>query len=104
MGSRKDLVFLLLVTFVIFYQAGYCQAPDKRIIYVSSESGEPFGYDGNVELLNKTFTASGWEHMYYESIDTTGLFSDETCLLFLEGSYATTFSALSSFYIDNSII
>ncbi len=87
------------MTFVVFCNSGYGQAPDMRIVYLSSESGEPLGYNGNIELLNSVFNPSGWEHLYYESIDTSGLFSNETCLLFLEGSYST-FSDLTDFYND----
>ncbi|HNO29938.1 MAG TPA: T9SS type A sorting domain-containing protein [Chitinophagales bacterium] len=73
------------------------QVPDKRIIYVSSSFGEPYGAISNYVILDQAFGLDSWEHLYYQTLDTSYLFSDSTCLIFLEGAFNTE-GVFLSFY------
>jgi len=87
----------LVGIFILLRCTLFGQAPDKRIVYVSSSFGEPYDAISNYYILDQTFGTDSWEHLYYQTIDTSYLFSDSTCLIFLEGAFNTE-SAFLSFY------
>lgn len=67
-----------------FCYVGFTQAPDKRIIYLSDDD---LNNSFNHSLLNDVFGEDNWEEFYYVSLDTTGIFSANTCMIFMEGSH-----------------
>lgn len=77
-------ILLTLILFILQRDA-VAQAPDKRIVYIGGG-----GIDNtlNIQLMNEVFGVSNWEQLSYGSIDTTDLFSTNTCFIFIEGSYA----------------
>jgi hypothetical protein len=80
---KHCLTFFLLLFFVNGLL--FAQAPDKRIIYIGGG-----GIDNtlNISLMDDVFGESNWEQFNYGGIDTAGLFSENTCMIFIEGSFS----------------
>lgn len=92
-------IFLFLFTLIRFFPITcHAQSPDNRVIFISSYSGSFCDgvYDGDVKLMNDVFGEDGWEHLLFSSLDTTGLFTDNTCLIFIDGR--CDFEAFQIFY------
>ncbi|MEZ5014885.1 MAG: hypothetical protein R2794_11395 [Chitinophagales bacterium] len=83
MASAYRFFFLALCC-VLSDLAG--QAPDKRIIYITDDGLGDIDNSYNRDLMDDVFGEDGWEEIHYTGIDTTGLFSTNTCLIFFEGS------------------
>lgn len=84
MGNRKHKFLAFLLSCITFYSVGFGQAPDKRIIYLSDDD---LNNSFNHSLLNDVFGVDNWEEFYYVSLDTTDIFSANTCMIFMEGSH-----------------
>ena len=84
MGTRKHKLLTFLLSYMTFCYVGFTQAPDKRIIYLSDDD---LNNSFNHSLLNDVFGEDNWEEFYYVSLDTTGIFSANTCMIFMEGSH-----------------
>ncbi len=50
----------------------------------------PFSSTTNVVTMNTVFSAGGWQQEYFETADATTIFSDSSCVVFLDGSYDHT--------------
>lgn len=91
----------IILTFLLLMMQHFAiaQAPDKRIIYIGGG-----GIDNtlNIQLMNEVFGESNWEQLSYGSIDTAGLFSTNTCFIFIEGSFSGSddFDAFYSVYFE----
>ncbi|MEZ5014979.1 MAG: hypothetical protein R2794_11875, partial [Chitinophagales bacterium] len=86
MGNRilLQLFSLLLLGLSSFHSKA--QAPDKRIIYITDDGLGDIDNTDNRNLMDDVFGEDGWEELHYTGIDTTGLFSSNTCMIFFEGS------------------
>ena len=94
MGIRKHKLLTFLLSCITFWGVGFGQAPDKRIIYLTDDD---LNNSFNHSLLNDVFGEDNWEEFYYVSLDTAGIFSTNTCMIFMEGSHDVS-DEFSTFY------
>jgi len=55
-------------------------------VYMRSTVGPPWSVSTNEAIMNTVFGAGYWQDLRYETVDPAVLFSDDTNLIFMEGS------------------
>src|SRR5580704_11957174 len=67
-----------------------------QYVYLRSSVNSPWGQSTNEDAMDNVFGAGNWSTSYYETVNTTQLFTSATQFIFMEGG-DSSFSAFQSF-------